>query len=198
MYTKHHTRSIVLGKYDRGEADRVYVLLTPDLGKIYAQAHGVRRASARNKGALQTLSKASVSLVRGKTGWRITNASATGSLYREHAQHADTLAALVRVLKLAHRLLAGEGGAHEVFAILESFAEALEVSTKNEQHDSALFETLAVVRMLHALGYVQSQPALRVFLDTYTDYSPETLALVEKNRKAILAIINHALEASQL
>lgn len=195
MYTKHHTRSIVLGKHDAGEADRVYVLLTPDFGKVYARAHGVRHHKARNKGALQTLSKATVSLVRGKTGWRVTNAAATGSLYAEHAHDADKLAALVRVLKLSHRLLAGEGGAQDVFRILETFAEGLQTSVSENAQD---YEMLAVVRMLHALGYVKSEAPMERFLADYGDYTAETIDALRGNRKATLMIINHALEASQL
>lgn len=196
MYTKHHTKSIVLGKHDAGEADRVYVLLTPDFGKVYARAHGVRHHKARNKGALQTLSKASVSLVRGKAGWRVTNASGIQSLYADHAHDTHKLSAIVRVLKLAHRMVAGEGNAHEVFSILESFTDALVNNISSDAIQSA--ETLAVLRMLSDLGYVKGGVTFEPFLSSHSDFSEELLAKVHENRKALVTVINHALEASQL
>lgn len=197
MYTKHHTRGIVLGKHDNGEADRTYALLTPDLGKVYAQAHGIRNGHGRNKGALQTLSVASVSLVRGKSGWRITNASSEHSLYTKLATDKAKLAVGVRVLKLVRRMLAGEGGAHGVFAAVESFADILcaeDLSFK----DMRTLELLTVVRILHMLGYVKDDERLNVFFKNVSDMSKETRLLFAPHERLALAVVNEALSASQL
>lgn len=208
MYTKHHTRGIVLGKHDNGEAHRTYALLTPDLGKVYAQARGIRNGHGRNKGALQTLSVASVSLVRGKSGWRITNASSEQSLYAKLATDPSSpdgsaaagkvkLAVLVRVLKLVRRMLAGEGQAQGVFIAVESFADALcgeELSLK----DLRTIELLTVVRILHMLGYVKGDERLDIFFKDPADVSIVTRASFAPHERLALAVVNEALSASQM
>jgi recombinational DNA repair protein (RecF pathway) len=208
MYTKHHTRGIVLGKHDNGEADRTYALLTPDLGKVYAQAHGIRNGHGRNKGALQTLSIASVSLVRGKSGWKITNASSEHSFYTKLATEKAKLAVLVRVLKLVRRMLAGEGSAHGVFAAVESFADVLchghaETSAKGGTSDLLFkdvrtLELLTVVRILHMLGYVKDDERLNEFFKDASDVSVDMRTAFAPHEHLALTVVNEALSASQL
>lgn len=208
MYTKHHTRGIVLGKHDNGEADRTYALLTPDLGKVYAQAHGIRNGHGRNKGALQTLSIASVSLVRGKTGWKITNASSEHSFYTKLATDPSSpvgsdaagkakLAVLVRVLKLVRRMLAGEGNAQGVFIAVESFADVLCTSDLLFK-DVRTLELLTVVRILHMLGYVKDDERLDSFFKDPADVSTETRMAFAPHEHLALTVVNEALSASQL
>ena len=215
MYTKHHTRGIVLGKHDNGEADRTYALLTPDLGKVYAQAHGIRNGHGRNKGALQTLSIASVSLVRGKTGWKITNASSEHSFYtklasdpsspvgsrfdarRANAAGKAKLAVLVRVLKLVRRMLAGEGNAQGVFIAVESFADVL-CTSELLFKDVRTLELLTVVRILHMLGYVKDDERLDQFFKDPADVSTETRSAFAPHEHLALTVVNEALSASQL
>lgn len=208
MYTKHHTRGIVLGKHDNGEADRTYALLTPDLGKVYAQAHGIRNGHGRNKGALQTLSIASVSLVRGKTGWKITNASSEHSFYTRLASDPSSpdgsdatgkakLAVLVRVLKLVRRMLAGEGNAQGVFIAVESFAGVL-CASELLFKDVRTLELLTVVRILHMLGYVKDDERLDPFFKDPADVSNETRIAFAPHEHLALTVVNEALSASQL
>lgn len=197
MYTKHHTRGIVLGKHDNGEADRTYALLTPDLGKVYAQAHGIRNGHGRNKGALQTLSVASVSLVRGKTGWKITNASSEHSLYTKLATDKAKLAVVVRVLKLVRRMLAGEGNAQGVFVAVESFAESLCVAELSLKQCRTL-EVLTVVRILYLLGYVKDDEHLAPFFVDASDVSSDILSRFTLHEHRALTVVNEALSASQL
>lgn len=197
MYTKHHTRGIVLGKHDNGEADRTYALLTPDLGKVYAQAHGIRNGHGRNKGALQTLSIASVSLVRGKSGWKITNASSEHSFYTKLASDTAKLAVLVRVFKLVRRMLAGEGSAHGVFAAVESFADVL-CTSELLFKDVRTLELLTVVRILHMLGYVKDDERLEVFFKDASDVSLDIRTSFAPHEHLALAVVNEALSASQL
>lgn len=197
MYTKHHTRGIVLGKHDNGEANRTYTLLTPDFGKVYAQAHGIRNGHGRNKGALQTLSVAAVSLVRGKTGWKITNATSEHSFYTKLASEKAKLAVLVRVLKLVRRMLAGEGNAQGVFLAVESFADVL-CASELLFKDVRTLELLTVVRILHMLGYVKSDERLDVFFMDPADVSVETRALFSPHEQLVLTVVNEALSASQM
>jgi recombinational DNA repair protein (RecF pathway) len=196
MYTKHHTKALVLGGYNSGEADKVYALLTPDFGKVYAKAHGVREHAARHKGALQALSEAHVSLVRGKNGWRITNVTSHRSLYAVLAPDRAKLLVLVRVLKLVRRLVAGEGNAERVFGIISGFSDVITSDITRERLTHA--ETLAVLRLLSVLGYLKHNERFTAFLADVEDFSNVTLvAFMAHNREAIKAL-NESLEVTHL
>ena len=56
----------MLSERPKKEADRVYNILTRDLGLVRAHAIGVRREESKLRGALEPYSLSSVSLVRGK------------------------------------------------------------------------------------------------------------------------------------
>jgi recombinational DNA repair protein (RecF pathway) len=197
MYTKHHTKALVLGGYNSGEADRVYALLTPDFGKVYAKAHGVREHAARHKGALQALSEAHVSLVRGKNGWRITNVTAHRNLWSELASDRSKLSVLVRVLKLVRRLVAGEGHAEKVFTILSSFADGL-IRTNKTREGIARAETLVVLRLLSVLGYLKHDGRFTAFLSDMEDFSEATLTAFSLHNREAVKALNESLEATQL
>ncbi len=196
MYTKHHTRAFVLASHDSGEADKVFALLTPDFGKVYAKAHGVREHHARHKASLQSLSEAHVSLVRGKNGWRITNVSPARSLYRELANDRAKLLVLVRVLKLVRRLVAGEGNAEKVFAIISAFSDAITKDVDKETLSSA--ETLTVLRLLSVLGYLKQSAGLDSFIHDVEDLSQETLSTFHVHTREAVKALNESLEATHL
>lgn len=197
MYTKHHTRALILSAYDAGEADRVYALLTPDFGKVYAKARGVRLHGARHKGALQPLSEAHVSLVRGKSGWRITNVTSHRSLYNELASDSTRFSALLRVMKLVRRLVAGEGSAEKVFSILSGFSDGL-IRTNKTREDASRAETLAVLRLLAVLGYLKHNERFTAFLADVEDFSYDTLTSFSSHNKEAVRALNESLEATQL
>ncbi|HXK39812.1 MAG TPA: recombination protein O N-terminal domain-containing protein [Candidatus Paceibacterota bacterium] len=208
MYTKHHTRALVLSAYDAGEADKVYALLTPDFGKVYAKARGVRLHGARHKGALQPLSEAHVSLVRGKSGWRITNVTSHRSLYSELASDQMRFSALLRVMKLVRRLVAGEGSAEKVFSVISGFSDGLIRTLRppvaggeggdTTREDVSRAETLAVLRLFAVLGYLKHNERFMAFLDDIEDFSDDTLASFSSHNKEAVRALNESLEATQL
>src|SRR5512146_101812 len=71
----YNTRALVLGSRTRGERDRVFALLTRDVGLVKALAQGVRRESSKLGGVLMDYAISDVSLVKGKNAWRITTAT---------------------------------------------------------------------------------------------------------------------------
>lgn len=63
----YRTEGLVLRTYKLGEADRIIVLLTPDLGQIRAVAKGVRRTSSKFGATLEPFMHTQLQLVRGKS-----------------------------------------------------------------------------------------------------------------------------------
>ncbi len=197
LYTKHTTEALVLSSWNSGEANRVYTLLTSDFGKVHARAHGVRDMKSRHRHALQTLSHVDVSLVRGKTGWKITNVSPKRSFWTLLASEKEKLALLSRIANLTKRLVAGEGGSHSVFEIFSGLATAL-ANTPYTKEELPRVEVTTLLRLLHTLGYLKKDEGYELFLQNYTDLSNETIARIAPMERRAIVDVNAALSASHL
>lgn len=70
----YRTEAIVLGRFDLGETDRVFTLLTCDRGKIRAVAKGARRPTSKLAPSLEYFSRCRLILSRGRDLDVITSA----------------------------------------------------------------------------------------------------------------------------
>ncbi len=66
--------ALILRHSDWGEADRLLVLYTRELGKVRAVAKGVRKLSSRKAGHLEPFMQSSLLLAQGKDLWIVTQA----------------------------------------------------------------------------------------------------------------------------
>jgi recombinational DNA repair protein (RecF pathway) len=187
MYQKYQTDAIVLRSYERGEADCVFALYTREFGLVWARASAVRRESSRIRYALQSFSRASVSLVRGSRGWRVT-----GALSQSHIGRG--IAVIGRVTKLLERLVGGEEKNDYLFDTLVETKQALE-----REPDSlyGAIELVCVARVLYSLGYL-SKEAVGSAHFLHTAYSHDALQSAESERAALLSSINRAISESHL
>lgn len=138
-YHIYTTKGLVLSEKPLREADRVYSILTRDLGLIRATALGVRYEKSKLRGLLEPVTLLSVSLVRGKEYWRITSAE----IERRVVPEPEVL----RPLALLEKLVQGEAPHPELFDVIEQLLTAVE-------HDGD-FETRFVAGVLHHLGYLK-------------------------------------------
>jgi len=190
-YEKYTTDALVLGSFERGESDKTIVLITRDFGFVYGRATGVRKESSRMRYALQDFSRASVSLVRGKTGWRIAGAHASIST---QGASAKGITSFVRLARLTRRLVQGE----EINSYLfDSLAEAHAFFMKESEDNAGTVELLCVARILHSLGYLSSE-ALGTALFMGTSYDEMHISEAAQKQKDLLKTVNEALSESQL
>ena len=70
----YDTEAIVLRTSPLGEADRLFTLLTPHLGKLRVTARGVRKPTSKLGGHLDSLTRSSLTLARGRNLDTITGA----------------------------------------------------------------------------------------------------------------------------
>ena len=143
------------------EADRIYTLLTRELGLIRATALGVRKEASKLRGALEPFSLSTISLVRGKEYWRITSAVFIKSI--------SSITKIVRPLLLLEKLVQGEDPHRELFDVIE---EA--INFRGERNE--MFETQLVAKILYQLGYLQE-----------SDLNLEKKALIQAINKGIQA-----------
>ncbi|MBI5457558.1 DNA repair protein RecO [Candidatus Kaiserbacteria bacterium] len=190
MYQKYHTEALVLGNREMSEADRMIVLFTRDFGLVRARASAVRKERSKMRYAVQDYSRAKVSLVKGKRGWRLAGAAALKSATGDR----KCIATFARIAELTMRLVHGEEKSEYLFETLANAHQALTTGT----HTSVTaVEVVCVARVLYALGYI-SPEALESTLFTHTAYGIEHLSEVEAKRDKLLSSINKAIAETHL
>lgn len=186
----------MLGAYNVGEASRTYRLFTSDMGVVFARCQSSREVRSRHRYGLQFSSVSDISLVRSRDGWRITNVTPISSVFTSHDNVQKRILA-VRVLQLVRRLVVDEEQGSVVFNLVWDGLSALEENDIPSEHLHS-FEILFVLRILHELGYVQSDPVYTTHLSRPYLFSHEHVLTFAPVHKKALVEINRALEASHL
>jgi len=122
------------------EADRIYTIMTRNLGLVRATAIGVRKESSKLRGNLEPLSLSTISFVKGKDYWRLTSA--------EFIQNIPSIPMIARPLALIEKLVQGEAPNPELF-------DAVEKSILSPELYDEMFETNLVSKILFHLGYLK-------------------------------------------
>ena len=190
-YQIYTTEALVLKRipYDNNVS---YLLFTKDFGLISALATGVRKSESKLRYALQEYSVCQISLVKGKSTWRITSAVLEKNLY-VHTEVGAAKDVIARICTQVLRLVAGQEKDEQLFdTVLKGLRELSLASA------SAIvpLEILIMFRMLHRLGYVSE-------VDTsisvpYTTYDQKTLESVLGAKSVFVGHINKGLQESQL
>ena len=144
-YHIYTTKGLVLSERPLREADRVYSILTRDLGLVRATALGVRKEASKLRGALEPITFVRVSLVRGKEYWRITSADSIKKIEPDPE--------ILRPLALLEKLVQGEARHPELFDVVESEIIRFKIQDlgfKNEDWEVGL-----VSKILYHLGYLK-------------------------------------------
>ncbi len=200
MHTILDTDCFVLKSSASGEANKQLDLFTKDFGFIRATAQGLRYLKSKLRYSLTDFSYARVSLVRGKEFWRVTTATKKGDVSFDVVS-LEARESLFRIFALLRRLLQGEESHPELFdTVLKAFHVLMEISNEGAEHLAIkvmAVEELTVLRILFLLGYVKDDPSLRTFVDS-NEFSDDLIQSSLGSRKALVAEINRALQASSL
>jgi DNA repair protein RecO len=193
MYQKYNTEALVLSSREFGEADKTFALFTRDFGLVRARASAVRSEKSKMRSALQNYSRANVSLVKGKRGWRVAGASAIQCAVGD----PRAIAVFARTAALIVRLVHGEEKNEYLFAALSEAHGALMAMSENQISVTATIEIVCVARALYALGYLSAE-ALSTTLFAHTAYAGEHLAEAEALQDQLLSSINNAIAQTQM
>lgn len=157
MHEKYTTRGLIVSASAYREADKILSIYTEDFGLVTAVAAGVRHSASKLRYHTQDLSMRDFTLVQGRDIWRLVGAEEIeGITALESAEsNGEALAAYARVLSLIRRLVRGEEKNEPVFMTLFCLHRLL-VEEKRSEIDISAIETLAVFRILYALGYIKS------------------------------------------
>jgi DNA repair protein RecO (recombination protein O) len=109
--------AVVLRHSDWGEADRLLVLYTRELGKLRALAKGVKRLRSRKAGHIQPFSRVALLMARGHDLWIITQAEMLDS-FQPLRDDLVLTAYAAYVVELLDRFSYEEGENQAVYRLL--------------------------------------------------------------------------------
>lgn len=194
MHHIYHTKSFVIGSYNRGEANKILVLYTREMGLVRAVAQGIRLNKSKLRFGLQDFSYASVDLVRGRDIWRVTSGSTITSFPFARSQK-QPLILIARISRLIERLCDGEEANEKIF---DDFIQALylldDPNTSSASREA--LELHLVLRIMNTLGYIGESEILADYLAS--DFNSSKIESLLKEKQSIIAHINRALNESQL
>ncbi len=189
-YKTYISEALVCGSRANNTSDKSYLLFTRDAGMLYASAKSVREERSKQRYSLQEFSYIRVTLVQGKSGWRVTGAEPITNIYAN--QKTRQARALVRnIIRLLRRLIQGE------FPHPSLFDEAKDILLRTHSGNEVGIEKVLTLRILHALGYIAPVLSLQhVFTEDNIDtivatFNPEVEAECQK-------VIEYALRESHL
>jgi DNA repair protein RecO len=152
-YKTYITEALVCGSRTSNTSDKSYLLFTRDAGMLYASAKSVREERSKHRYGLQEFSYIRVTLVQGKSGWKVTGVEPLFNVYA--LQTTREARALVRnTIRLLRRLIHGEAP-HEAL-----YNEVAEVLTQSHAGNEAALEEVFTLRTLFLLGYIAPDPVL--------------------------------------
>src|SRR3989344_1682744 len=192
-YHIYTTEGIILKRMPFGEANIVLHILTSDLGLIMASARSARLSVSKLRPALQEYTLGMVSCVKGKNGWKVTNVVETENFFFEYPKYCHRV--LAQISSVLLQMITGESPHSEIFQTVKSGFEFLK---DVREKDMTSFETLMILRILHELGYVESDENTGSFLEDMDGWNNPLLHKVEENKKSMVGIINKALKESHL
>jgi len=188
-YKTYTTDAIVCGSRESNTSDRAYILFTRDAGMLWANARSVREEKSKQRYALQDFSIIRVSLVRGKSGWRVGSVDAISNPFME-AGARGARAGLSAVIKLLRRFLHGEEAQTQIF---DDAVMALTCIAVAEHDDIIDLQEQFTLRMLNWLGYIAPHESYDALLSDADPWSLPGPISVEGKRA-----IAHALTVSHL
>jgi len=202
-YHIYTTDAIILKRTPIGEANAYFHILTEDFGLIIASAQAVRKSISKLRPALQEYSLVSISCVKGKNGWKVTNVVEKNNLFFSVPVFARHV--MAQVVSVILKMIPGEASHPEIFQTVRTGFEFL-VSVANQsaearakaERDIPNFECLIVLRILYHLGYVVWGDHTKEFLKNTQEWNDDILNNISVQKKEVIALINKALEASQL
>lgn len=190
------TEGIVLNTNLAGEANSRVLIFAKDLGLIKTVAQNTKSPKSKLKHGLQDYSFGIFSLVKGQTGWRITNVIPEGNFYFDLKNEKEKLRVVKDIFTLIKKMVIGEEENQELFNMVFSGLSYL-AESQLEKQDVYNLEILLVLRMMRNLGYLQNIDSIEKFLET-TNWSFETLKVIEKSQKSFVKEINRAIKDSDL
>jgi recombinational DNA repair protein (RecF pathway) len=175
----YHTRALVMRTSPSGEADMAVELFTEDFGRILTRASGLRREASRLRYIIQPMSFVKASVVRGRTGWRLTTANPD----EVTVSFGKARRSLARVTRIVQKFFPYDIASQETFHTLLAHASVLVGSVVYADNS----EAITLKRLFRHLGYWSEANGLQLQDDLSTE------SLLKEERERMVREINRIL-----
>lgn len=150
MNRSYKTKAIIIKQYEVGEADKIIIAFSRDLGLITLSARGVRKILAKLKGHLELLSYTQLEIHRGRSLDTIIGAEAINP-FKKIRQNLRSTSRLYLVLEFLNKILP-EGESHpKIFDRLFYLLKSLDKKESRERRIVVI--TYFCLQVLRELGY---------------------------------------------
>jgi len=150
-----NTKAVVLKNIVYKDADKIYTLLSEDMGRISGIAKGVRKVSSRRSGNLDTLNLIEVHLNEHISGQNYITEVKTLESFKKIKKNLKLCKQGFYIAELINRFLREDNEAGPVFKLLVETLRELEHTKVNLIWTVNRFE----IKLMHLLGY---QPPKRL------------------------------------
>jgi recombinational DNA repair protein (RecF pathway) len=190
-YATYITDALVCGTKESNTSDKSYLLFAREAGMLFASARSVREERSKQRFALQEFSHVRVTLIKGKSGWRIGSVESFKNYYQQ-ALTKDARGSVVRIFRNLRRFIHGEESAPILFDSVITSLESACCSVPNRGQLDAFIE----LKLLESLGYVSQKdipPSLK-----NTDIKTISAIKDAHLEKQVEKILEHARSVSHL
>ncbi|KKT87698.1 MAG: repair protein RecO protein, partial [Candidatus Moranbacteria bacterium GW2011_GWC2_45_10] len=152
--------SIVLGKRDVGETDRIYSLYTLEGGKVQALAKGVRKTGAKLAGLLENFTYADITVARSRGMGKITSSVVENNFSSLRSDYY-ALSKIVSSFNIFNKIVELDHKDPVVFETIKEYLEAIDSQSlvfstmdNSEYEDKVeLLTSVFLLKLLECLGY---------------------------------------------
>jgi recombinational DNA repair protein (RecF pathway) len=191
-YQTYITEALVCGSFNNNTSDKSYLLFSRESGMLFAAAKSVREERSKQRCALQDFSHIRVSLVKGKSGWRIGSTEALDNAFLRSKNR--TQRALVNyVIAQLRRYVHGE------IPLERTYADVVEICASCErlEQEASRAQQLFLLRLLFDLGYIAPHPTWMPIVEAPTIAS--ALSLYDASiERAVASALEAGTQASHL
>ena len=180
-YKTYITEALVCGSICNNTSDKNYLLFSKEAGMLWCSARSIREERSKQRCAMQEFSHIRVSLIKGKSGWRVGSTEALGNAFLQ-VEHRTQRALINFVVTQLRRYVHGE------IPLAQVYEDVCEILTNSELflEKSASVQKVFLVRLLSELGYVAPEPVWSPIVTAPTIqtallfYTPDMVTQVEK------------------
>ncbi|OHA58965.1 MAG: DNA repair protein RecO [Candidatus Vogelbacteria bacterium RIFOXYD1_FULL_44_32] len=183
----YHTKGFVLNLRPLKEKDLLISVFTHDLGLIRAIIKSGREVRSKLRPHGSRFGDVNITLVRGKEWWRVVGLE-TGDTIKGLWSNTRAAVPAARVFDLLEKLLPPEEPMISLFDDFYSLISMFKKSQLTEPSFLANLECLAVLRILHHLGYLPDLAFLAPFTGALSLDEATVKSLTPVRLEAIRAI----------
>lgn len=145
---------IILGKYNIGEADRIYIIYTLEAGKIRAIAKGVRKSQAKLAGHLENFTLSNISVAKTRGMGKITGAVAE-NIFPRLKNNLELLMETFKAAGTLNKLAKEEEKDEHIFNLFLEFLKTMNNKNAASENSAAprLLTQGFIFKLFDCLGY---------------------------------------------